>query len=253
MKEQQIIKSAKFISESTNWEGKWMRIKSKNFSVMFKDEESNKVEEKQISWETVDNSKSQIPVDSVEIIPIVRRKDKEMAFLLEEIYRFPVQKNIIEFPAGGIDGYKFPKLVALSNENIEDKESSSYKEFLEEIEKAIQATAISEMKEETGYKVKFLKILNCINNSVGKFDSLSGIVEAPWIMNTKVALCLVEIEDFENQVVKQELETEEIIKTHLVPKSELMSFISKKLIEGCCCDKSVYYFATFMNFANIFL
>ncbi len=127
-------------------------------------------------------------------------------------FRPPAQAEVIEFPAGLID-------------RIEE----------------IGDTALRELKEETGYKGKIIKILPPSYSSPG----LSG---------ETIHIAIAEIDEAieENRNPTPEPDEGEFIETILVPLDNLSDYLLKSYEKGLNLDSKVVSFALGMDFRRLY-
>ena len=235
----------KLISTKLIYKGRFISYFIKDFEMI------NQNKKKITTYETVDyNSrifnqneieneflgKNAYTIYAVNIIPIIKYSSKPKKLIIVSVFRYPINKFCIEFPAGfmdksDIDGYN----------------------FIESIKKS----ALRELEEETGYKGKFI----CFSSKFfGKKLNLeeeliigSNMFFDPWKSSDSAIQCIVEI-DGDNILNKnkQKLDSTEFIDVFEVEMEKLMEFINEKMIkEKCGCTCELYNFALGLNFNKI--
>ena len=176
---------------------------------------------------------------AVNIIPLIKYTSKPQKLIIVKVFRYPINKFCLEFPAGFMDK------TDIANS---DKEG-----FSESIKKA----ALRELEEETGYKGKFI---NYTSTYFGKNQNLEDELKLggnmffdPWKSSDNAIQCLVEINGDEIGNKKcQKLDDTELIEVFEVDINKLMEFINEKINnENCGCSSELYNFALGFNFNNI--
>jgi len=196
--------------------GKWLRF-------LLADYQNKEVTVK--GYEYVERTTRKGEFDGITIIGIVKypntnRKDK---LILIGNYRPPIDKYVIEFPAGLVDS---------ADDCFTD--------------------AVRELKEETGFVPE--KILNIIDSK--KIPQVSPIVYSePSVTNENEKIIILQI-DGENELnknTKQELEETENINVHLVDLDEkLLESISKLAKENdYVIETKVYTFALGISLGKV--
>eukprot|EP00639_Heterosigma_akashiwo_P037546 CAMPEP_0194715692 /NCGR_PEP_ID=MMETSP0296-20130528/7462_1 /TAXON_ID=39354 /ORGANISM="Heterosigma akashiwo, Strain CCMP2393" /LENGTH=240 /DNA_ID=CAMNT_0039615703 /DNA_START=39 /DNA_END=757 /DNA_ORIENTATION=- len=127
-------------------------------------------------------------VDAVEVVAIIKQKDCEDSFILVSQFRPPVGKQVLEFPAGLVDGGERPEVAALR-----------------------------EMREETGYhgEVKYVSPVLAAD---------PGMSNATFVLVGME----IDGNDPRNQKPAAKLEEGEFVETHTVPVHKLLSFIYER-------------------------
>lgn len=123
-------------------------------------------------------------------------------YILIKQYRPPIDQFVIEFPAGLID----------PGETAEQ-------------------TAHRELKEETGYEGKILRISPPLYSSPGILSEHCVLVE----MEIDAALPI-------NQNPKAVNEADEFIEVFVLPKNEIVAFIQQEVSNGAALDVKLYSF-----------
>jgi len=160
-------------------------------------------------WETLERTNhTDIGCDAVDLIALLKRKDFETEIVLIKIYRVPIGRWCIEFPAG---------LVELSEKDN------------------LPGAALRELKEETGYTGKVVAVQP-------PHIPLWG---APAITNISLHYIVIEIngDDDENKNPKQHLEGGETIQVHTVPLSKLYSSLLEWQNQGVGVASAIFTFA----------
>jgi 8-oxo-dGTP pyrophosphatase MutT (NUDIX family) len=154
-------------------QGRWLTLKARNATNG----------EHQVRWEFVERTTQRAGAYSVSVLAITQQTDQVIVIAN---YRYPVNKFVLELPAGLIDGE----------------------------EDAVTA-AIREIKEETGYTVR-------PEDVIGHSPSLYA---APWVSTESTVNFTVRVDLSlpENENPQQVLDEVEQIKVILLPKSSLLS------------------------------
>ena len=225
--------------------------KGRFLSYFIKDFEIIKNNQKKIkSYECIDyNSRSfeqnEIPnefigknnynIYAVNIIPIIKYSSKPSKLIIVSVFRYPINKFCLEFPAGFME-----------KEDLNLKEEN----FVDSIKKS----SLRELEEETGYKGKFVSFTSKYfsNNPDLKEELKIGgnIYFDPWKSSDNAIQSLIEIngDEIENKE-KQKLDDTEIIKIFEVEIDKLMEFINEKMNkEQYGCSSELYNFAFGLNF-----
>jgi len=142
------------------------------------------------TWESVDRRGGS---RAVGIIAWLKPSDR---LLLVEQYRPPVGAMAIEFPAGLIDAGETP-----------------------------EAAAARELKEETGYTAKQLKLWPAGCSSAGMTSESIYLVSA-----------IIDETESENINPKTNFQDSESISIHLIPRDDLIPFIQKASSQGLAID-----------------
>ena len=204
------------------------------------------------SYETVDyNSRcfnqSEIPnefigknnynIYAINIIPIIKYSQKPKKLIIVSVFRYPINKFCLEFPAGFMDKT--------------DIDSSS-----EDFSNAIKKAALRELEEETGYKGDFIcntsKYFGKNNNLEEELKTGGNIFFDPWKSSDNAIQCIVEINgDQAMNKKEQKLDDTEYIKVYEMEIKDLMDFIYEKMIkEQCGVSSELYNFALGLTFNN---
>jgi ADP-ribose pyrophosphatase len=174
----QIIKKAKNIRVKEVFSGKWLRFKLADY------ENNGSIIE---NYEYIERTTRKGNFDGVDVLGIVTypiTKQPKKVLLISN-YRPPINKYVIQFPAGLLDH---------EGDGIDD--------------------AIRETKEETGFCAK--RTFNLLD--IHPIPQLSPILYGdPWKSNECGKLAILEIDgdSKENKNIKQELEASESIQAHL--------------------------------------
>jgi len=154
---------------------------------------------KERKWESADRKTRKGEVDAVAILAIIDRPSSEPHLLLISQFRAPVEKSVIEMPAGLIDAG-------------------------EEGDEGARKAALRELHEETGYGT---------DKEGGKVDVLETstvMVNDPGLSGANMKLCIVRIalaDDAPEPVAQPE--EGEFIEKHLVPLKGLYSTLKGEL------------------------
>ena len=204
------------------------------------------------SYETVDyNSRcfnqSEIPnefigknnynIYAINIIPIIKYSQKPKKLIIVSVFRYPINKLCLEFPAGFMDKT--------------DIDSSS-----EDFSNAIKKAALRELEEETGYKGDFIcntsKYFGKNNNLEEELKTGGNIFFDPWKSSDNAIQCIVEINgDQAMNKKEQKLDDTEYIKVYEIEIKDLMDFIYEKMNkEQCGVSSELYNFVLGLNFNN---
>lgn len=186
--------------EELLYQGEWLNLKAKHATNG----------EHSVRWEFVSHVKHD--GRSVNVLAIT---EPEEQILLIANYRYPVNKFILELPAG----------------------------YLDEGEDAVQA-AIREMKEETGYTVRPEDVIG----------SSPELCAAPWVSNETTTVITLRVDTSlpENQSPQQVLDEAENIKVVLLPKRSLLSsLLSYADQEGYGIDSRLYVLAQGLEIAQL--
>ncbi len=187
------------------------------------------------------------PLHGTECLAIFKPEEKvvdvgELSLLIIENFRFPVEKHVLELPAGLIENSEYDKLRDFGK----SKDDPEYETILTEI---IVNGGKRELEEETGYSGEFKGFLNVNsdNNFLSKIGAcfFTNLYYSPWISDENSCLVLLEIDKSKQKtIVKQSLENEEIIKTYEVKVKDLMNFINQKLEnDNYACSAHLYLMA----------
>jgi 8-oxo-dGTP pyrophosphatase MutT (NUDIX family) len=205
-----------------NYKGKFLIHASKEYCLS---DDPNKI----INWECCfRNVKNPNRITGVEVIPLVKSQGKENKVLIIENFRYPVEKKVLEFPAGIIEDEEIPEGI------IDDKA----------FEEVIIKAGKRELYEETGYTGEFVSFYSLPGmNSVKTFENLFF---DPWKSSENSAILIFHINKNleENLHPLQDLELEENIKVHEVELNNLINFIDEKVNkENYACCMNLYHFA----------
>ena len=152
--------------------------------------------------------------------------------IITENYRFPIEKNCLEFPAGIFEA-----------EDIENSNKS-----INEI--AIEC-AKKELKEEAGYDGDFVCFLNLPKvDCPPKF--FGEVYSDPWTSKDSTVMALFSIDLEKNKQHNQSLEVAEIVKVCVVDLDKFLDFLCEKAKEGYAIRIELYMFALALNFENFF-
>lgn len=154
------------------------------------------------TWECVERVSC---AGAVAIIPTLKPSGR---IVLVRQYRPPIDAYAIEFPAGLIDRTEEPA-----------------------------ATALRELREETGYQGRIVKMLPVGYNS-------------PGLTQEGVHLAIVEIDEAAQGELKTQFDESESIETLLVPRDELPDFLMKAAGAGDKIDAKALAFAAALAFKN---
>ena len=111
---------SRLVSTSILWEGKWLRVVGKDYQL-----ENGKHE----LWECIERPKRVGPLDGVDALATYDDQGEEKVILIA-VYRPPVEKMVLEVPAGLCDGEEDPKDCAIR----ELKEEAGYTATHEDVE-----------------------------------------------------------------------------------------------------------------------
>ncbi|EGR30586.1 nudix family protein, putative [Ichthyophthirius multifiliis] len=192
-------------------QGNWLKLST----ITYKNENGQTIPD----WETVERTtrKPGQLIDGVEVIPIVRYKNKQNKILLIANFRPPVNGYVIEFPAGLLD----------SNNLFEN--------------------AIRELKEETGYIAEEVKMLGF---SPPQYTD-------PWKSNEcgQIVWAFIDGDREENQNPKQELEKEENIHPFLVDLDENIIKNIQNIMEtkNYLIEQKIYMFLLGLQFKSLII
>ena len=183
--------------------------------------------------------KNNYNIYAVNIIPIIKYSSKPTKLIIVKVFRYPINKFCLEFPAGFMD-----------KKDIIDSGEDNFEE-------SIKKAALRELEEETGYKGKFInytsKYFGNNNYLEGQLNLGSNMFFDPWKSSDNAIQCLVEINGDEiGDKKNQKLDDTEIIEVYEVEVNKLMEFINEKINKeevGCTCE--LYNFALGYNFNNI--
>ena len=228
--------------------GKFLSYFIKNYEINVSDKK------RELPYETVDyNSRcfnqNEIPnefigknnynIYAINIIPIIKYTSKPKKLIIVSVFRYPINKFCLEFPAGFMD-----------------KDDTDYGG--EDFNKAIKKSALRELEEETGYKGEFICYTSKYfgkNNSLDDELKIGGnIFFDPWKSSDNAIQCVVEIngDEIENKS-EQKLDNTEFIQVYEIEINKLMEFINEKINrENYGCTSELYNFALGVNFNNIF-
>ncbi|KAJ3117790.1 hypothetical protein HDU96_005571 [Phlyctochytrium bullatum] len=164
-------------------------------------------------WESAERTTRKGDVDAVAIFPVIKGGgSSEARTVLVKQFRPPVGAVAVELPAGLID----------KGETAE-------------------GAAVRELKEETGY--------------IGKVIRVSPVmVSDPGMSNANMQLVTVEVDldAPENQDATQELESTEFIERYLTPISGLFQNLNKLVAEGYAVDARLMHLAEGFDLASRF-
>jgi 8-oxo-dGTP pyrophosphatase MutT (NUDIX family) len=225
-------KSKNFILKEVkqNYKGKFLIHTSKEFYLS--DDPNTK-----INWECCyRNLKNPMRLTGVDVIPLVKSKENETKIIIIENFRYPVEKKVLEFPAGIIEDNEIP-------EGTVDDQT---------FEEVIIKAGKRELYEETGYTGEFVSFytLPGMNN----LKTFENVFFDPWKSCENSALLIFNIDKNleENLHPKQNLEIEENIKVHEVELKNLINFISEKISkENYACTMNLYSFAMALRLNEI--
>ena len=250
--------------ETNLFTGKYLRLSTKKYCL---ENDSTRC----IEWECVyrNNIENFKKIYGAEIIALIRdrfdHEDKNnkqdniidnTSIILIENYRFPVDKKILEFPAGLIENSDYGILKELHNE-IESTTDSELKarlssEFDSQMKEITISSGLRELKEETGYTGTFKSFFTLPNTNANKI--FQNVFYDPWKGLENSALCIFEIDKSseENLSPVQNLDECEVIKVHEVKLSQLLNFITEKIEkDNYGCSSHVYSFAMGLQFSNL--
>ncbi|VDM97691.1 unnamed protein product [Thelazia callipaeda] len=185
------------------YDGKWLKVRQ----VRFKKNDSSSEQ----VWESAHRHKiPQSKPSGVDVLATLHKNGKKYFILIKQ-YRIPMGGVCLEFPAG------------LINEG-----------------ESVEAAAVRELKEETGYTVS--KVISC---SKGK-QSLS-----PGLTDESINFVVVDVDGNapENKNPKQNLDDGESIEVVLVESDKLLTYIESVSTE-VHVQSMVYAFALGMNYAQ---
>ncbi len=148
-------------------------------------------------WESVER------VNSHGAAIIIAKLQPSNRLILVEQYRPPVNNYVLEFPAGLID----------------------------QGESAL-ASALRELKEETGYIAK------------EKENSTSmPLYSSPGVTGETITFIELEVDEVNHGEVIQELEPSEDLTVHLIPIDELQQFLEEKSANNIAIDAKLYAYS----------
>jgi 8-oxo-dGTP pyrophosphatase MutT (NUDIX family) len=250
------VKNYIFEKETNLYTGEYFRISKKKYHL---EHDRNKF----IEWECVyrNNLADFKKIYGSEIIPIIKNSNSDFnienfSILLIENYRYPVDKKILEFPAGIIDNHEYGILENLHSQIHLAKDGEEKKNLIERFDEVMREMIITsasrELKEETGYSGTFKSFFTLPKkNPIKIFENL---FYDQWKGLENGALSIFEIDKSskENYTPKQSLDECEIIKVHEVKLSELLDFITEKIeSENYGCSMHLYTFAMGLEFSNV--
>jgi len=230
------------------YKGRFLSYFIKNFEINDQNKNSTILK----PYETIDyNSRcfnqSEIPnefigknnynIYAINIIPIIKYSQKPKKLIIVSVFRYPLNKFCLEFPAGFMDK--------------KDIESSC-----EDFPNAIKKAALRELEEETGYKGNFIcntsKYFGKNNNLEEELKAGGNIFFDPWKSSDNAIQCIVEIDgDQATNKKEQNLDDNEYIKVYEIEIKDLMNFIYEKMNkEHCGCTSELYNFALGLNINN---
>lgn len=247
-----------------NYQGKFFTHTSK----IFKSESDPNL---QVIWECINRSdyadyKKLSGVDVIALIKDHKIEDvsnnlhsqqndpmENLSILIIENFRYPVEKKVLEFPAGMIDHNEFEKLEILHKKLLDSNYSQEKLVLQNESDALLEQICINsagrELKEETGYSGQFKGFFSL--PTVRPLKIFENVFFDPWKSSENSATCIYLIDKnlLENHNPKQDLENEEIIKTHEVKLKNLINFISEKIEnESYGCSQQLYNFAMGLHF-----
>lgn len=198
---------AKMVSVEPLEQGKWIQTRKLNY----KDPRGQ-----DRVWEmAIRTTRSETTnIDGVAIVALLDHPDKKKEIVLTRQFRPPVEKVVIELPAGLIDS----------------KES-------------VEATAVRELIEETGYHGTY-KYLT---------ESMANLVSDPGLTNANMAIAYVDVDLTrpENVNPQAQLEEGEFIDSIVVPFENLLEELHSLVKdEGCVIDARLYHFAVGIDLAK---
>ncbi|KAL6048503.1 nudix hydrolase-like protein [Balamuthia mandrillaris] len=165
------------VREEVVWEGQWLRMKH----VIWSDPTG-----RERVWESLERTNhSKAPMDAVEIIAIVKRKEAPNTVLLVRQFRPAAGSYCIEFPAGLCDANEPP-----------------------------ETTALRELKEETGYTGKVVDISHSL---------LFGMAVSS--TSCAVATIHIDGDAEENKQPAQELDDGEYVEVLEAPVNGLLEYL----------------------------
>eukprot|EP01089_Gocevia_fonbrunei_P021483 TRINITY_DN8369_c0_g1_i1.p1 TRINITY_DN8369_c0_g1~~TRINITY_DN8369_c0_g1_i1.p1 ORF type:complete len:197 (-),score=45.66 TRINITY_DN8369_c0_g1_i1:58-648(-) len=189
------MENARVLSEEVLGAGRFLNLKCVTYT------DANGVERK---WEVTNRtSNNKNAVDGVDIIAIVKKKNEEDKLVLIKQFRPPMNKIVVEFPAGLVD----------------DQQHSAGQ------------TALRELKEETGYIGKVIGVSPEAAYEPGLTSSNLNIVHIE-----------IDGDD-EKNLGETEFDDAEFIETMLIPISELSEFLIEQGKKGYVIDAKVWTFA----------
>lgn len=196
--------------------GKWIKFMHVDYQVG-----SNKFD----NWEYIERiAKPENGNGGIDIVGVVKYKQKSSKLVLIANFRPAVDNYVLEFPAG---------VVETKNETID---------------------AFRELKEETGYTAsKLIKI----EDTSRFFSPLSPSLHVdPWKSNeaSKVAVVEIDGDHEQNQVLKQNLDSTESIKVHLIDigPNMLEDLIGLSSKHNYQIETKVYTYALGFSMASLF-
>jgi len=184
---------AEHVSVDVVAKGKWIQLEN----VKYRDEEG-----KERVWERISRTTKpkRSKADSVGVLTILKNKAEEDTYVFVRQYRPALQCHTLEFPAGLID----------------------------EDEKAEEA-ALRELKEETGYTGKVLKVGPAVSLDAGTSNSLMRLVYVE-----------VDADDSRNRDIKFVPQEGEFTEVQLVKQSQIGEHFAKVDQQGDVIDSRVY-------------
>jgi 8-oxo-dGTP pyrophosphatase MutT (NUDIX family) len=152
--------------------------------------------------------------------------------IITENYRFPIEKNCLEFPAGIFEA-----------EDIENSNKSINEIAIESAKK--------ELKEEAGYDGDFVCFLSLPKvECPPKF--FGEVFSDPWTSKDSTVMALFSIDLEKNKQHNQHLEIAEIVKVCVVDLDKFIDFLCEKAKEGYAIRIELYMLALGLNFDNFF-
>lgn len=198
---------AKMVSIEPLEQGKWIQTRKLNY----KDPTG-----RDRVWEmAIRTTRSESTnIDGVAIVALLNHPDKQKGIVLTKQFRPPVEKVVIELPAGLVD----PK-------------------------ESVETTAIRELIEETGYHGTY-KYLT---------DSMATLVSDPGLTNANMAIAYVDVDltRTENVNPQAQVEEGEFIDSFSTPVEGLLGELHRLVKdEGCVIDARLYHFAVGIDLAK---
>ena len=159
-----------------------------------------------------------------DIVIILAMTDEQKVIFVEQ-FRPPVNKNVIEFPAGLVNDYSAHEIIENGKTVIIEKKRP---------EESVLSAAKRELLEETGYQAnRIIKILEG-PVSAGASSNIVTIVQA---------LGLKKVSDGGGDVLED-------IKIHEVLLNDVEDFFKKMQSDGCLIEPKIYTGLYFLNKYN---